>query len=135
MWSQAASFAVPEKLTDQERDWQKVAQPKAQEFLKKVNDLRGKKHEPATLEWAKKIGDKDIGVLEGKEKYNREAPKDDVDNLKLLKGYVKKGQFVTKLRKVFAKDEMSEDLEFVRAKLGDKDDDIEYFSILPTSPP
>ena len=45
------------------------------------------------------------------------------------------GQFVTKLRKVFSKDEMSDDLEFVRAKVGDKDDDIEYFSILPTSPP
>ena len=55
--------------------------------------------------------------------------------LKLLKGHVKQGQFVTKLRKVFSKDEMSDDLEFVRAKVGDKDDDIEYFSILPTSPP
>jgi hypothetical protein len=30
---------------------------------------------------------------------------------------------------------MGEDLEFVRARVGDKDDDIEYFSILPTSPP
>jgi hypothetical protein len=30
---------------------------------------------------------------------------------------------------------MSEDLEFVRAKVGDKDDDIEHVSILPTSPP
>jgi hypothetical protein len=135
MWSQAASFAVPEKLTKEEAEWQKVAQPKVNDLAKKAGDLRGKKHEPATLEWAKKIGDKDIGILEGKERYNREAPKDDVDNLKLLKGYVKKGQFVTKLRKVFSKDEMSADLEFVRAKVGDKDDDIEYFSILPTSPP
>jgi hypothetical protein len=30
---------------------------------------------------------------------------------------------------------MSADLEFVRAKVADKDDDIEYVSILPTSPP
>jgi hypothetical protein len=30
---------------------------------------------------------------------------------------------------------MSEDLEFVRAKVGAKDDDLEYFSVLPTSPP
>ena len=67
-------------------------------------------------------------MLEGKEKYNREAPKEDVEKLKLLKGHVKKGQFVTKMRKVFSKDEMSDDLEFVRAKVGDKDDDIEYFS-------
>jgi hypothetical protein len=135
MWSQATSFALPEKLTEQERDWQKHVQPRVQDDLKRVNELRSKKHEPATLEWAKKISDKDIGVLEGKEKYNREAPPEDVEKLKLLKGHVKKGQFVTKLRKVFGKDEMSDDLEFVRAKVGDKDDNIEYFSILPTSPP
>src|SRR5262249_16500023 len=135
MWSQATSFAIPEKLTELERDWQKHVQPTTQADLKKVNELRAKRHEPATLEWAKKISDKDIGVLEGKEKYNREAPKEDVDKLKLLKGHVKQGQFVTKLRKVFAKDEMSDDLEFARARVGDKDDDIEYFSILPTSPP
>ena len=60
---------------------------------------------------------------------------EDVEKLKLLKGHVRKGQFVTKLRKVFHKDEMSDDLEFVRARVGDRDDDIEYFSILPTSPP
>jgi len=135
MWSQASGFAVPEKLTKQESEWQKHVQPTMQDDLKKVNDLRSKKHEPATLEWAKKVTEKDVGLLEGKEKYNREAPKEDVEKLKLLKGHVKKGQFVTKLRKVFAKDEMSDDLEFVRARVGDKDDDIEYFSILPTSPP
>ena len=94
-----------------------------------------KKHQPATLEWAKKITEKDIGVLDGKEKYNRQAPTEDVEKLRLLKGHVKQGQFVTKLRKVFSKDEMSTDLEFVRAAVGDKDDNIEYFSILPTSPP
>jgi hypothetical protein len=135
MWSQATGFAIPDKLTKQETDWMAHVQPKVQDDLKRVNELRSKKHEPATLEWAKKITDKDIGLLEGKEKYNREAPKEDVEKLKLLKGHVKKGQFVTKLRKVFSKDEMSDDLEFVRAKVGDKDDDIEYFSILPTSPP
>jgi hypothetical protein len=116
MWSQATGFAIPEKLTKQETEWQTHVQPKLQDDLKK-------------------IGDKDIDILEGKEKYNREAPKEDVEKLKLLKGHVKKGQFVTKFRKVFNKDEMSDDLEFVRAKVGDKDDDIEYFSILPTSPP
>jgi hypothetical protein len=135
MWSQATGFAIPEKLSDQERNWQKWAQPVSAEFNQKADALRRKKHEPATLEWAKKITDKDIGVLEGKEKYNRDAPKEDVEKLKLLKGHVKPGQFVTKLRKVFSKDEMSDDLEFVRAKVGVMEDDIEYFSILPTSPP
>ena len=30
---------------------------------------------------------------------------------------------------------MNGDLLFIHARVGDKDDDIEYFSILPTSPP
>src|SRR4051812_36042590 len=66
MWSQATGFAVPEKLTEQERDWQTFVQPKAKDFVKQVQDIRSKKHEPATLEWAKKITDKDLGILEGK---------------------------------------------------------------------
>jgi hypothetical protein len=135
MWSQATSFALPEKLTKQEQDWQKHVQPKAQDDLKKVNELRQQRHEPTTLECAKKITDNDLAVLEGRKPYNRQAPKEDVDKLKLLKGHVKKGQFVTKLRKPFKKDEMGDDLEFVRARVAGQDDDIEYFSILPTSPP
>jgi Uncharacterized protein conserved in bacteria (DUF2330) len=135
MWSQATGFALPEKLTAQETEWQKHVQPKVGDMAKKVNDIRSKKHEPSTLEWAKKITDGDIEVLEGKKAYNRDAPKEDVAKLKELKGHVKKGQFVTKMRKVFSKDEMNEDLEFVRAKVDGKDDDIEHFSILPTSPP
>ncbi len=135
MWSQATSFAVAEKLTAQETEWQKHVQPKIGDLTKRINDIRGKKHEPSTLEWAKKITDGDIEVLEGKKAYNRDAPKEDVAKLKELKGHVKKGQFVTKMRKVFHKDEMNDDLEFVRAKVDGKDDDIEHFSILPTSPP
>jgi hypothetical protein len=135
MWSQATSFAIPDKVTAAERTWQQLVQPRVQEYTQKVQQLRQQKHEPATLEWAKKITDDDLSVLEGKKPYNREAPKEDVEKLKLLKGHVQKGQFVTKLRKVFAKDEMNADLEFVRARVGDKDDDVEYFSILPTSPP
>jgi hypothetical protein len=135
MWSQATGFAIPEKLTEQEKEWQTHVQSRVQDDLRKVNDLRAKKHEPATLEWAKKITDRDIDLLEGKAKYNRDAPKEDVEKLKLLKGHVRKGQFVTKLRKAFAKNEMSSDLEFRRARVGDKDDDIEYYSVLPTSPP
>jgi hypothetical protein len=135
MWSQATSFAVPEKLTKEETAWQKHVQPRAQEFTQKANELRQKKHEPATLEWAKKLTEGDLDILTGEKKYNREAPPEDVKNLKLLKGYLKKGQFVTKLRKVFAKDEMEADLEFVQARVGGQDDAIEYYSILPTSPP
>jgi hypothetical protein len=135
MWSQATSFALPDKLTEQEKTWQQYVQPRLQQDLQKVQQLRQQRHEPATLEWARKITAGDIAVLEGKKPYNREAPKEDVDKLKLLKGHVKQGQFVTKLRKVFRKDELTDDLLFRRARVGDKDDNLEYVSILPTSPP
>jgi uncharacterized protein DUF2330 len=135
MWNQATGFAMPEKLTPDEIAWQKHVQPMLGDLNKKALDMRQKRHLPATLEWAKKITETDLGVLDGSKPYNRQAPEADVKNLKILKGHVLKGQFVTKLRKVFAKDEMNEDLEFVRAKFGDKEDIVEYFSNLPTSPP
>jgi hypothetical protein len=135
MWAQALGFAVPEKITKEEAAWQKHVQPTLQTFISDVNGQRQKGREPATLEWAKKITENDILVLEGRKPYNREAPKADIDNLKLLKGHVQKGQFITKFRKVFTKAEMEHDLELVRAKVGGQDDDTEYFSILPTSPP
>jgi hypothetical protein len=135
MWTQAASFAVPEKLTKDETAWLKHVTPKIQEFNDKANAVRQKRHEPATLEWAKKLTEGDLDILTGARQYNRDAPPEDVKNLKVLKGHLKKGQFVTKLRKVFSKDEMDADLEFVQAKVGDQDDTLEYYSILPTSPP
>jgi hypothetical protein len=135
MWNQALSFAIPEKTTPEEAAWQKHVQPLLGDLNKKTAELRGKRHIPATLEWAKKITDNDLGVMEGTKPYNRQAPEADVKNLKILKGHVQKGQFVTKLRRTFSRDEMNDDLEFVRAKLGDKEDNVEYFSILPTSPP
>jgi hypothetical protein len=135
MWSQATSFALPDKLTEQEKTWQQPVQPRVQADLQKVQQLRQQRHEPATLEWARKITADDVAVLEGKKPYNREAPNEDVDKLRLLKGHVRQGQFMTKLRKVFRKEEMTDDLVFTRARVGDKDDDLEYVSILPTSPP
>jgi hypothetical protein len=65
----------------------------------------------------------------------REAPAEDVKALKLLLGHLKEGQFVTKFRKTFTRDEMNDDLLLVPAKLGDAVDASEYEEILPTSPP
>jgi len=65
----------------------------------------------------------------------REAPADDVKQLKLLAGHLKEGQFVTKFRKTFTKGEMNDDLLIVPAKLGEVEDKSEYEEILPTSPP
>src|SRR5262249_22792960 len=38
MWNQAASFAVPEKLTERERDWQKAVGGKVNDLTKKAQD-------------------------------------------------------------------------------------------------
>jgi hypothetical protein len=65
----------------------------------------------------------------------REAPVEDLKQLKVLAGHLKEGQFVTKLRKTFTKGEMDEDLHIVPAKLGDAEDKSEYEEVLPTSPP
>src|SRR5262249_13333317 len=40
----------------------------------------------------------------------REAPADDLKQLKILTGHLKEGQFVTKFRKTFTKAEMDDDL-------------------------
>jgi hypothetical protein len=65
----------------------------------------------------------------------REAPADDLKQLKILTGHLKEGQFVTKFRKTFTKAEMDEDLLIVPAKLDNAEDHSEYEEILPTSPP
>jgi hypothetical protein len=65
----------------------------------------------------------------------REAPADEVKQLKVLAGHLKEGQFVTKFRKTFTKAEMDDDLLIVPAKLGSAEDHSEYEEILPTSPP
>jgi hypothetical protein len=65
----------------------------------------------------------------------REAPAEDLKQLKILTGHLKEGQFVTKFRKTFTKAEMDDDLLIVPAKLGQAEDRSEYEEILPTSPP
>jgi hypothetical protein len=90
---------------------------------------------PAALEWAKKLTEKDMAVIDGSAHYNRVAPEDEVRKLKILRGHLKQGQFVTKIRKVFTKREMDSDLEFIRATFDGVNDDMEYFAMLPTSPP
>ncbi|MCS6851345.1 MAG: DUF2330 domain-containing protein [Gemmataceae bacterium] len=65
----------------------------------------------------------------------RSAPEADIKQLKLLLGHLQEGQFVTKFRKIFTKDEMNDDLLIVPAKIGNAEDWSEYEEILPTSPP
>ena len=65
----------------------------------------------------------------------REAPADDVRALQQLSGHVQAGLFITKFRKIFARDEMNDDLTLVPARYNDAEDDSEYEELLPVSPP
>jgi hypothetical protein len=65
----------------------------------------------------------------------REAPPADIKQLKLLSGHLKEGQFLTKLRKIFTRGEMDDDLLIVPAKLGQAEDSSEYHQVLPTRVP
>jgi hypothetical protein len=65
----------------------------------------------------------------------REAPADDVRSLQQLAGHLQAGMFITKFRKIFARDEMNDDLLIVPARYNDAEDDSEYEELLPVSPP
>lgn len=65
----------------------------------------------------------------------REAPAEDVRQLQQLAGHLREGLFITKFRKIFARDEMNDDLSIVPARYQDAVDDSEYQELLPTSPP
>ena len=65
----------------------------------------------------------------------REAPAEDVRELQKLLGHVRESLFITKFRKIFARDEMNEDLALVPARYDGAEDNSEYEELLPVSPP
>ncbi len=65
----------------------------------------------------------------------REAPAEDVKNLAQLGGHLTENWFITKFRKIFARDEMNDDLLIVPARYNGAEDTSEYEEILPSSPP
>jgi hypothetical protein len=65
----------------------------------------------------------------------REAPAEDVKNLKLLAGHLQEGWFLTKMRKKFTKDEMNDDVEFTTARLNDEDDASDFTELLQPAQP
>jgi len=65
----------------------------------------------------------------------RHAPADDVKNLQQLAGHLSEDWFITKFRKIFARDEMNEDLAMVPARYNGTEDNSEYEELLPVSPP
>jgi hypothetical protein len=133
MWSQAMDWAI--KKTPAEEAWLKHIQPQVPKYQQLVAQLQKDGVQPASLEWTKKIAKLDLDVIDGTAKYNRDAPAEDVQQLKLLRGHVQQDRVITKFRKVFHKREMQDDLTIVRAVAAGSPDDTAYYEILPTSPP
>jgi hypothetical protein len=125
MWTQALSFAIPEKLTPEERRWQSILSQKAPQ----------PGPQGAQLEWSGQLTQARLDVLTGKRAYNRDAPAEDIKKLKILSGHLKQGWYLTKFRKRFNKEEMTKDIALIPARCNGVKDDLEYVSILPTSPP
>ena len=65
----------------------------------------------------------------------RHIPAADVKDLQQLAGHLQESWFITKFRKLFARDEMNDDLLIVPARYNGTEDNSEYEEILPTSPP
>jgi hypothetical protein len=145
-------------------EWLTAIQPLIPGLLEKSRELnyvfeRGKRptpnakgRTPTMIEWAKKLAEADIQLLQGKIPYNgkqkieagngqlagfvqRYAPDEEVKGLQQLVGHVQVGLFITKFRKIFTRGEMNDDLLIVPARLGDTADFSEYEEILPASPP
>lgn len=125
MWQQAITYALPEKLTAQEKEWQSYLKAKP----------LSPQTQGAALEWSGKLTAARLNVLTGKARYNRDAPGDEVKKLKVLQGHLKPDWYLTKFRKNFAKAEMDRDISLIESQVGTRLDDLEYTSILPTSPP
>ena len=133
MWAQAMDWAV--RLTSAETTWLEHIRPQLSEYQRMVAQLQRDGVRPTTLEWTKKVVRKDLGVIEGTVPYNRDAPPEDVKQLKILRGHIQEGQVVTKFRKLFHQREMKDDLTLVRAMAAGSPDNTAYYEILPTSPP
>jgi hypothetical protein len=125
MWSQALSYAIPEKVTAKEHQWQTMV-----EKMQPQPTAEG-----GTLEWAHRLDDKQMGFIINPLSYDRQAPPEEVKKLGLLKGYLQPNWYLTKFRKQFGKAEMTHDLTLVPAKVLGLREDIDYTEILPTSPP
>jgi hypothetical protein len=65
----------------------------------------------------------------------RHIPEEDRRGLAHLQGHLQAGLFITKFRKIFARDEMNDDLVMLPARRGNAEDISEYEEILPVSPP
>jgi len=137
MWQQAMGMAYPEKLTRKEREWQPIAMAAGKDLdgARSAAAKQLSSWEPTRLEWAKRLDQQDMGMLQGSVRFDRQAGLSSVQQLRILQGHLREQLWLTKLRKTFRTAEMEHDLEFVPATLGEKTDEMEYTYAYPTSPP
>ena len=112
MWQQSMRLAYPEKLTAQEKSWIP--------FVDKARPIPVASG--SNLEWAGKMTSERLAGLP----HNK--------SLTVLKGHLKPGWTLTRLRKRFQRSEMTQDIEFVSAAYQGREDDMEYVSTLPFTP-
>jgi hypothetical protein len=136
MWHQAFQWADWDLCTKTEAAWWKHVKDRQKEIDELGRDLcKNPGYQLSTLEWARRLTAEDLLVLTGEATFDREAPDDEVKKLAILNGILRKGQFLTKCRHVFRKNEMSDDLVFQEARFLGSKDSVEHIEILPTSPP
>lgn len=137
MWRNSYANAIWENCSEAEQNWWDVVEPRKDETLAEFMKWKKLRRGPALsrLEWARRLTDADLGVLTGETPFDREAPPEAIKNLRVLKGILRKGRFVTKFRHTFLRDEMDKDLVFREATFGGQRDSVEHVEILPTSPP
>jgi hypothetical protein len=137
MWATAYHWADWSLCNDGEKAWWEVVKndgPKLNQELAEWQQ-RNLGRVASTLEWARKLTGADLDMLTGVREFDRKVPAEEVKKLALLGGILRSGQFITKCRHVFRKDEMDEDLVFTPAMFRGKKDGVEHIEILPTSPP
>jgi hypothetical protein len=189
---QAATGCTPGGIKGGGEDWLKAYGAQIPNLTARANQLgfrffpgqrpqpNNKGHIPTTMEWARKLGKSDVGILKGTAPYSekvpdpdegftladakdkerakaiakvirarlaksqqerpfgylvREAPAEDVKNLQQLAGHMGESLFITKFRKIFARDEMNDDLLIIPARYNGSEDSSEYEELLPVSPP
>lgn len=125
-WRRATKLAVPEKLTDEDRDWLKHSETARKSVQEHANRLAKEKRTLTALEWARRLTSEDDDLLRGKK-----ALPMDRQMIRQLAGHLPGGEFLLKVRKDFLRSELETDLEIVPAWLGDRKDELEYGRLLP----
>lgn len=132
-YRKALSLAIPERMTEAEHLWNEAAEKELPELTKRQDAVRKEDpHWTATrLEWAGKLTPNDLAVFNDPRRFGRSADPEAILNLRLLRGHLQPDQWLTKMSRTFRPSEMTEDLEFVEARVGESADESEYTHLLP----